>query len=163
MTNRARPASALTAVATEPLLVETLFNATRAFRHRLRPELEREGLTAPMFWTLHQLATEGPMNVGQLAGACVVTPANVSSAVEQLEEAGLVLRHHGPTDRRVVVLTATARGRAVNRAVWSRLGRLLVGSLSGVAPADLEAAARVLGRLSAAPDPRPMALETGAR
>lgn len=143
--------------------METLFNATRIFRHRLRPELEREGLTAPMFWTLHQLATDGPMNVGQLAGACVVTPANVSLAVEQLEEAGLVIRHHGATDRRVSVLTATARGRAAHRAVWSRLGRLLVGSLSGVAPADLEAAARVLGRLSSAADSRPMAVEAEAR
>jgi MarR family transcriptional regulator, organic hydroperoxide resistance regulator len=157
MAPRSRTSAKRSSADAEAPLVETLFNATRTLRHRLRPALEREGLTAPMFWTLHQLAEEGPMNVGQLADACVVSPANVSSAVEQLEEAGLVLRHAGPRDRRVVVLTCTARGRSVHRAVWTRVGRLLVGSLSGIAIPDLDAASRVLGRLASASEAAPMA------
>ncbi|HTT16427.1 MAG TPA: MarR family transcriptional regulator [Thermoplasmata archaeon] len=146
------PASSVLArpsIADEPVLVEALFHATRAFRHRLRPELEREGLTAPMFWTLHQLVVDGPRNVGQIAEACVVTPANVSSSVEQLKRSGLVDRQPGPRDRRVVVVSATARGRALHRTVWRRLGQVLVRSLVGVRPDDLEATARVLGRLAA--------------
>lgn len=136
-------------VTREELLVDGLFQATRAFRHRLRPQLEKEGLTSPMFWALNQLVADGPQTVGTLAEACVVTPANVSSAAEQLEAAGLVVRSTSDRDRRVVVLTVTARGRALHRTVWRSLATVLVDSLGGVPPGDLEATVRVLGRLAA--------------
>lgn len=135
----------------EELLVEELFQATRAFRHRLRPLLEREGLTSPMFWALTQLVADGPQNVGALAGACAVTPANVSSAADQLEAAGLVVRTQSTRDRRVVVLSATARGRALHRTVWRALASVLVDALGGVPPDDLRATVRVLRCLSSGP------------
>jgi DNA-binding MarR family transcriptional regulator len=119
-------------------------------RHLLRPELERQGLTSPMFWALHQLVLDGPLSVGALAGACIVTPANVSAASDPLVAAGLVARSEAARDRRFVVLTATARGRSVHRAVWNHVGQVLLGSLEGVPSADLEATARVLGRLAGA-------------
>jgi len=145
------PHVSATVQAREELLLETLVNASRAFRHRLRPELEREGLTSPMFWALHQLVIEGPLSVGAIAGACVVTSANVSSAAEQLEEAGLVVRSSSAPDRRVVMLTATPRGRALHRSVSRRLALVLVNFLDGVPSEDLEAAVRVLERLAASP------------
>lgn len=134
--------------APEQLLIEGLVNASRVFRHRLWPELEHEGLTSPMFWTLHQLVLDGPMNVGQIAGACVVTAANVSGAVDRLESAGLVVRRSAAPDRRVVTLTATPHGRAVHRALSQRIAHDLVRALEGLPAGDLEAAARVLGRLA---------------
>jgi len=132
----------------EELLLQALVNASRVFRHRLHPELEREGLTSPMFWALHQIVLEGPLSVGAIAGACVVTPANISSAAEQLEEAGLVVRHSSAPDRRVVMLSATPRGRSLHRNVSRRLARVLVASLEGLPAGDLESAVRVLGRLA---------------
>jgi len=132
----------------EQLLMEGLVNAGRVFRHRLWPELERERLTSPMFWALHQVVLDGPMSVGQIAGACVVTSANVSAAVDRLEAAGFVVRRSSSPDRRVVTLTATSRGRAVHRALADRIARGLLRSLDGLPARDLEAAARVLGRLA---------------
>jgi DNA-binding MarR family transcriptional regulator len=148
-TSAARPLGAL--LTREELLVETLFSAARTFRHHLRPALEREGLTSPMFWALNQLVTDGPMSIGSVAGACGVTPANVSSAAEALQTAGLVVRRPGGSDRRVVVLGATPRGRAVHRAVFGHLASFLGASLEGIPSRELEATARVLGRLSGAP------------
>jgi DNA-binding MarR family transcriptional regulator len=137
----------------EGLLLQSLFNASRGFRHRLRPELERENLTSPMFWALHQLVQDGPMAVGRIASLCVVTPANVSAAVERLVEAGLVARASSPKDRRVVLIRPTARGRSVHREVWSRMARVLVRSLEGVPSADLATTADVLRRLAASSGP----------
>ena len=137
-----------TTAAREQLLMEALVSASRTFRHRLWPELEREQLTSPMFWALNQLVLEGPMSVGRIAGACGVTSANVSSAVDRLESAGLALRSSSAPDRRVVTLTATSRGRAVHRALADRIARGLLRSLDGLPARDLEAAARVLGRLA---------------
>ena len=161
MTPRRPSSAALVDAEDETILVEALFSATRAFRQRLRPELEREGISAPMFWTLHQLVVEGPMHVGEIATACVVTPANVSGSVDDLVRAGLVVRRPGLRDRRVVVVTATSRGRSLHRAVWRGLGRVLVGSLGAVPREELAATARVLGRL-AAPPLTPSALTSGS-
>jgi DNA-binding MarR family transcriptional regulator len=135
-------------LAREELLVQGLFSAARSFRHRLRPELERENLTSPMFWALNRLVVEGPMSVGAIADACIVTSANVSSAAERLETAGLVVRHSSAPDRRVVTLTVTPRGRSLHRAVSRRLARALVDSVEGLPSRDLEATVRVLGRLA---------------
>jgi len=137
-----------TTAAREQLLMEALVSASRTFRHRLWPELEHEQLTSPMFWALNQLVLEGPMSVGRIAGACGVTSANVSSAVDRLESAGLALRSSSAPDRRVVTLTVTRKGRALHRALWSRIVRDLVASLDGVPARDLEVAARVLSRLA---------------
>jgi len=144
----ARPRTHEPAPRREELLVQGLVHGSRALRHLLRPELERQGLTSPMFWALHQLVLDGPLSVGALADACIVTSANVSAAGDPLVAAGLVARHEAARDRRFVVLTATPRGRSVHRAVWNHLGRTLVASLEGVPSADLEAAARVLERLA---------------
>ncbi len=141
------------AESSEGLLLESLFNASRAFRHRLRPELERQNLTSPMFWGLHQLVLDGPMSVGRIAGQCVVTPANVSAAVERLRSAGLVVRQTSREDRRVVLLRPTARGRAVHREVWSRMARVFLAALGGVPSADLATTAEVLRRLAGTAGP----------
>jgi len=146
-----RSVPAVADVPAEQLLLEGLVHASRTFRHHLWPELERERLTSPMFWALSQLVQEGPMSVGRLAGACSVTPANVSAAVEGLESAGLVVRSSPPRDRRVVTLTVTRKGRALYRTLWGRLARRLVGSLGGVPPSDMKAASRVLARLAQLP------------
>jgi DNA-binding MarR family transcriptional regulator len=131
----------------EERLVDGLFAAARAIKHRLRPELEREGLTSPMFWALNQLVLDGPLSVGALAGACVVTPANVSAIADDLEAAGLVSRGSPARDRRVVVLSLTARGRAVHRAVSRRCADIVLEATRGLSVADLDATGRVLARL----------------
>ncbi len=141
--HRATPAS-------EQLLAEALVTASRAFRHCLRPELEQERLTSPMFWTLNQLAWDGPTSAGHIAGACGVTPASISAAVDRLERAGLIARQTAH-DRRVVTLAATPKGRAVHRAIWARLARSLVRSLEDVPAHDLSVTAAVLGRLAHLP------------
>jgi MarR family transcriptional regulator, organic hydroperoxide resistance regulator len=144
--------------AREELLIEALFAAARSIKYRLRPELERQGLTYPMFIALNQLVLDGPLSVGALAGACIVTPANVSAAADDLERAGIVARSSSPTDRRVVLLTVTPRGHALHRALSRRLGQVLLGSMRGVPTSDLAATGRVLARLastagSAGPSP----------
>lgn len=147
-----RPASRGAAAAHDPSLLEALFGATLTARTVLRDELEREGLSTPMFWALHRVIGEGPLNVGQIAAACVVTSANVSSAVDDLVRAGLVARERPPQDRRVVLLRATPRGRSAHRSVWSRVASRVDASTRGLSLADLAAAARVLRRLAPTPD-----------
>lgn len=62
---------------------------------------------ARILWQL----TESPRRSGELAHRCGLTPASVSELVDLLERDGLVRRSEDSTDRRVVVVEITARGR----------------------------------------------------
>ncbi|MDO8210581.1 MarR family winged helix-turn-helix transcriptional regulator [Conexibacter sp. CPCC 206217] len=58
---------------------------------------------------------------GQLAKAADLTPASVTAMLDQLEEQGMVERRRSETDRRLVVVSLTAEGRALlehKRANW---------------------------------------------
>jgi DNA-binding MarR family transcriptional regulator len=129
-------------------LLDALHDATLAVRDRLGAELDRRGISAPMFWTLHHVVAEGPMNLRQVASACFVTSSNVSTAVEDLVRAGLVTRTRAKQDRRELVLSATSRGRAVHAEIWHRLGDLFSPAFRAVSRTDLSAALRVLQRFA---------------
>ena len=143
-----RPRDLSRAPAGEQLVLEALYGATRAFRDRLRDELERERLSVPMFWALHHVVSDGPKNVGEIAEVCLVSSANVSFAVDDLVRDGLAVRERQEKDRRVVVLSATPRGRAVHRTVWTNIGRLFARSSDDLPASDISAAARVLNRFA---------------
>ena len=128
----------------------SIWHAARAFKLALRPELEREQLTIPMFWTLHELANDGAMSVGALASACVVTPANISVAAEELVLAGLAERSTSSKDRRVALLTATTKGRALHRRIWTRAAVRFSIPLRGLPRSDVQSAARVFEHLALA-------------
>lgn len=147
----------------ERVLLEALPSATRAFKHRLVAELERDHLTIPMFWALHELAADGAMSVGELASSCSVTAANISAAVQELAVAGLLERETAPNDRRVSLVKATEKGRTLHTAVWGRVVKQLAASLEGMPTAELDAAARVLGRLGSSIETHRPVAAPGAR
>ena len=53
----------------------------------------------------------GPVTAGGLARHLRLTPPTVTGIVDRLHEAGLVVRVRGATDRRVVEVTPTEKGR----------------------------------------------------
>lgn len=58
---------------------------------------------------------------GQLARAADLTPASVTSLLDQLEQEGMVQRRRSEQDRRLVHVSLTPQGRALlseKRAVW---------------------------------------------
>lgn len=129
-------------------LLDALYNATRAVRERLGVELDRQGLTVPMFWTLHHVAEDGPMNLRQVASACWVTSSNVSTLVEDLVHSGLVRRERAEQDRRELVLSVTNRGKSLHAEVWRRVGAIFAEGVRDLPASELSTSARVLGRLA---------------
>jgi DNA-binding MarR family transcriptional regulator len=71
---------------------------------------ERGAITPERARILWQLV-EAPRRSGELAQRCVLTPASVSELVDSLERDGFVRRSEDSTDRRVVVVEITGRGR----------------------------------------------------
>jgi DNA-binding MarR family transcriptional regulator len=67
------------------------------------------------FDVLSALRRQGPpyqMSPGALLHATLVTSGTMTNRIDRLAEAGLVSRHPDPQDKRGVLVTLTARGRA---------------------------------------------------
>ena len=86
------------------------------------------------------LEADGPLPMSKLAETLDVSDASATGIVGRMEERGLVERTHGETDRRVVLVRATAAGDAIFRDVsehrrehLTRLfGRLADDELAGL-------------------------------
>ena len=79
------------------------------------------GLSPVSAWALVQLDPEHPISQKELAKRLRCNPSTVVDPTDRLEEAGLVLRHAKPADRRVNVLIVTSKGAAVRKRLITRL------------------------------------------
>lgn len=68
-------------------------------------------LTPPQLALMRTLTEHESMNITDLAVALGIKPPATSSAVDGLERAGLVARHHDSSDRRVIHVLVTDEGR----------------------------------------------------
>lgn len=99
------------------------------------------------FELLIELYVNGPMHAGELAEAVEASAATVSGMLDGLSEAELVERTRSESDRRIVVVKLTRRGRRkveARKAVWQRRWQ---DALEGLDDEELRVAARVLDRI----------------
>jgi DNA-binding MarR family transcriptional regulator len=96
---------------------------------------------------LFELYVGGPMHAGELADAVEASAATVSGMLDHLSEADLIERTRSESDRRLVLIKLTRRGRRkveARKAIWQRRWQ---EALEGVDDAELQVAARVLERI----------------
>jgi DNA-binding MarR family transcriptional regulator len=115
---------------------------------RIGAILGASGLTMSQWTTLTMLhfSDDGALALGKISGLLGVHTTTITSAVDRLEEAGLVTRSAPPGDRRTVIAKLTAAGRKriahVNRALAeARFG------LSGLSTEDVVALSEALSPL----------------
>ena len=99
------------------------------------------------FELLIELYGQGPMHAGELAEAVEASAATVSGMLDHLADDDLVERTRSESDRRIVVVKLTRRGRRkveARKAIWHRRWQ---EALEGVDDEELAVAARVLERI----------------
>lgn len=133
----------------------------RSVLHRLHPVLEAEKISMGEFWTLHLVSSLGSARVGTIARHLSVSAPTACAKVDELERSGLLVRHRSESDRRVVELAMTPKGRRVEARVWSRVGVLMGAAARGLPANDVATAIRVfhdvsrrLDELGVAPEAR---------
>jgi DNA-binding MarR family transcriptional regulator len=99
------------------VLSELLMHAARAQRHRWRELLGPWDLTPSQSRALRVVGDGDGTRVSDLAEALRIAPRSATEVADGLQDRGLVERAPDPTDRRAVVLTATAAGRRVQQEV----------------------------------------------
>ncbi len=141
--DRAAPRTeALDAVATT-LLAQTS-RLTRLLMRTGSRELSRTELG--LLTTL----TDGPRSISDLADSEALAQPSVSKLVDKLEARGLVSRHRGAPDGRVVVVSIRAEGEALLKQVRGHVHAALRDALVDLPDADLAvlvSAGQVLDRL----------------
>jgi DNA-binding MarR family transcriptional regulator len=128
------------------LALSELFGAERRLRSR---DQSRAGeLTHAQLRALAALGREHEMTAGALARSADLNPASVTAMLDHLEAAKIVQRLRSTEDRRVCNVSLTPQG-------WRLLERKLAywyslwdERLADISDSDLEAAARVLTRIT---------------
>ena len=123
-----------------------MFGAERRLRGR---DHSRPGqLTYGQLRALATLGREREMTAGQLAKSADLNPATVTAMLDDLEAANVVQRHRSTEDRRVCNVSLTPEG-------WKLLERKLAGwqslweeQMTGFSDHEVEAAARVIERVT---------------
>ena len=82
-------------------------------RHGAFKNWHRHALSLVHLNVLTALEAEGPLPMSRLADAMDVSDASATGIVDRMEKRGLVERHHGTDDRRVVVVHPTEAGAQV--------------------------------------------------
>src|ERR1700721_626335 len=72
--------------------------------------LEETGIDDTDFRILEVLLNKGPLPVNAIGPKVHLTPGSISTAVDRLVERGLVSRVESPEDRRVRIVSLTAKG-----------------------------------------------------
>ncbi len=136
-------------------LASALRMSVSRLARRLRAERYTKGLEPDLSDTqlaaLAALERHGQMTPGELAEHEKVQPPSMTRVVAVLEERGLVMRAPHATDRRQVVLTATASGQALVHQSRQLREAWLAKRLHELTPeerATLRAAAPILEKLS---------------
>jgi DNA-binding MarR family transcriptional regulator len=130
-------------------LRQTLAQMSAAERRlRSRDHAQPGELTHAQIRSIAALGRDREMTVGQLARSAELKPATVTVLLDHLEEAGIVQRHRSTEDRRVCNVSLTPNG-------WELLERKLAAwralweeRLQDVSDADLQAAMRVMHRVT---------------
>ena len=94
-------------------LASAVRDAVGRLARRLRAERAATDLSLGQLAALASLDRHGPMTPGELAAHEKVQPPSMTRIVARLEELGYVTRTPDLTDRRQVVMAASASGRAL--------------------------------------------------
>lgn len=101
-------------------LLNIYYTAT-CFRKRATEFFKRFGLTDVQFNVMmllaHQSGNEGGLSQAQLSDMMLVNRANITTLIDRMEKAKLVIRTNAAADRRSNIIKMTARGRKLFTAV----------------------------------------------
>jgi DNA-binding MarR family transcriptional regulator len=113
---------------------------------RPTPAARAAGLSPTRISVLFTVVREGPIRLSDLAEAESINPTQLSRAIAQLVDAGLVERSADEGDRRAAWLEPTAEGRRLTKRIRSERTDALNVALEGLAADERE---RIVNALSA--------------
>jgi DNA-binding MarR family transcriptional regulator len=134
----------------DPLeLVGRVIVLAQALEASVTAALAEHGLTLGQFdilGTLRRRGTKGGLTPSELLKSVMLSSGGMTARLDKLSEAGLIARRADPTDRRMVVIELTARGRRVIDAATTTRFANARECLPPLGPSERELLAALLRR-----------------
>ncbi len=105
-------------------------------------------VSAPQLSSLLALYENGPLPPSQIAKYIMVNSSTVTGIIDRLEQKGLVQRSRISTDRRVITVTLTDKGRELAEHAPPPIQEKIVEGLQKLAPREIEKIVRALTKLT---------------
>lgn len=109
------------------------------------------GMTLSQFAVLEVLLHRGALTHHEVAEKILKTRGNITTVVNQLEDAGLVSRRRCENDRRLVYLDLTERGRVAAANAFRRVREAIRDEMSVLTDDELVELGRLCKKLGTAP------------
>jgi DNA-binding MarR family transcriptional regulator len=131
----------------EERLSRAVARTARGWMRLGREEARALELTLPQVMLMHALNEVGPLPATRWAELVGSSPSASTGLLDGLEAAGYVRREHDRTDRRLVLVSLTASGRAVVRRLVAAHRRRWRSLCRGIPEGRLAAAAGTLDEI----------------
>src|ERR1700745_1536906 len=118
------------------LILMKAFHAVSGYAAR---SSQSHGLGDSDFRVLEALLHKGPLPVNTIGPKVYLTPGSISTAVDRLVERGLVSRVESPEDRRVRVVSLTAKGKRLIAPIFRKHAAEIAKVFADASPKELRA------------------------
>jgi len=120
-------------------------------RHAVR-SIEGLDMCFSDFAVLELLLHKGPQPVNAIGRRVSLTSGSITTAIDRLEERGLVVRGFDPDDRRARIVSLTKSGAARIREVFGHHERAMDRASAGLSKTERDAIAKLLKKLGTTAD-----------
>src|SRR5690348_2179929 len=124
-----------------------LMKAFHAAAKYLYMGLEETGIDETDFRILEVLLNKGPLPVNTIGPKVNLTPGSISTAVDRLVERGLVSRVESTEDRRVRVVSLTAKGKELIAPIFRKHAAEIRKVFADASPKELRALETTLKKI----------------
>jgi DNA-binding MarR family transcriptional regulator len=132
---------------TEKDFQTAFWSAKHALALATATAFSRHGVHEGQQWVLRSLWAEDGLPPGEIARRLGISTPTVTRATIRMEAAGLLRREPHPSDRRMVRLRLTDRGRTLEKVIDAETRRLTERALATLSDAEREALVRALGQI----------------
>ncbi|AFN74689.1 MarR family transcriptional regulator [Melioribacter roseus P3M-2] len=129
-------------------LIEKLNRTADKIRKVQAKYVFEKKLTAPQFAVLEILSRTGPVPLKRISDEMMVTGANITCVVDNLEKEGFVRRVHSKEDRRVILGELTPEGRKKVEGILPEYMEKLASLTSGLTESEQKQLIALLDKLT---------------
>ena len=109
--------------------------------------LEETGIDDTDFRILEALLNKGPLPVNTIGPKVYLTPGSISVAIDRLLDRGLVSRVESPEDRRVRIVSLTAKGKELIAPVFRKHAAEIGKVFADASPKELRSLETILKKV----------------
>jgi len=124
-----------------------LVKAFQAASKYLHAGLAETGIDDTDFRILEALLNKGPLPVNTIGPKVFLTPGSISTAVDRLVARGLVNRIESPEDRRIRLVSLTAKGKALISPIFRKHATEIKKVFADASPKELRALEATLKKI----------------